>query len=534
MAIDYTKLLPPPPDGLVEEILRQGAFKGTDRVIYKCEYVYNPLTGRKEKMAKCVCTACGDVWYEGWAENYGIYTCEKHIKDKTKMECPNCHSKVTLLHSSHIVEHSCYNNTEWISVFGRIGNKFTVSEYIVIQQFSKNGSKKYVVRNYNAYVFETDRRCAMLQGYRKNINSVTFLEKWWQKSRCSNISDATKYVYPYDKDFTQGTVVENSRLDKYLSCGDELHPVNYLRWWQRQHKIETLMDIGLEKMIHKELIGFNTNRYCNDVVSQLMLDFNWKEKSPFKITGFDRNEMRLVKKYGLSYREVVRFRNYKSNGIPFTDENVLLLLQWSETEVERLNDKGVAVLKTLKYLGEQKKSVSYYLDYIDMAVSIGLDRANPVILFPKNLQHKHDDLVMKIKWNEDEKLKETFHTLADILEEESYNDGDMLLRPARSEKELIVEGKLLKHCVGGYGKSHCEGRSIFFIRKAEEPEKPWYTLQVDLKKGEQLQLHGYENDKNNPVPQKVKDFVTFWLENIFRPFDVKTMKFIEPKTAATA
>lgn len=45
----------------------------------------------------------------------------------------------------------------------------------------------------------------------------------------------------------------------------------------------------------------------------------------------------------------------------------------------------------------------------------------------------------------------------------------------------MQEGATLKHCVGGYAKSHASGRIILFIRHERRPERSWYTLNVDLK-----------------------------------------------------
>lgn len=531
---DYTQMIPPPPEDLVEEILRQGAFEGTDLVIYKAAYAFNPLTDRSERMAKCVCTACGELWYEGWAENYGIQTCDKHIKDWTDWECPHCHTKVKLKHSSHISENSRFNNSEWIVVFEKIENKFVIAEYVIIQKFSKNGDKKYEVKQYNAYIFETDKRCAVLQGYRKNMTSVSFLDHWWQKKKCGTISDATYHIYPYKSDFLKGTTVENSRLDKYIKEDEELHPVNYLRLWQARHKVEVLMDIGLDGLVRHELRGFNTNRYYTYSVTQLFSEFNWKEKSPFKITGYNRREMQLIKKFGLSYSDMVKFKELRERGFKLNEENILIAKQWGFSTVTQMLVQGLKISKTFKYLEKQNKSANYYFDYIDMVKKLELDFENDVVKFPKNLTAKHDELVVMIKWQESKKLVKTFVALSQQLSALSYEKDGFYIRVANSESELIAEGKILGHCVGGYGQSHCEGRSIFFVRKAEEPTVPWYTLQVDIKTGCQLQLHGYLNDRNTPIPQEVKDFVRHWLDNIFVPFDIEKMEFIPQKAAATA
>ncbi len=549
MAIDYTKMISPPPEDLVEKIICQGAFKHTDRVIFNAEYVYVPLTGRKERMAKCHCTACNEEWFELWAEDemgcgrhgrpYGIELNNETVYSGNSWICPECGAVVKLTHISEINPNSRYNKGAYISVFGKIGSSFTVTDYCVIQQFHKDGHKTYQVEKYTAYIFETKKKCVQLQGFEKNFNYVNFRRDWWQKSRCdSAIVDGTCYIYPYDTDFLQGTTMENSRLDKYLDThmdeNNKIFPVKYLRLYQKHNQLETIMDLGLEYMVREEISRLSGS-YYNQSVGEAFKDADWKQKSPYKILGYDRTEMKIIKTAQLAWEPLQKFKIYKNLGIPFTAENINLFRRHGGWEADMIIKANLPLIKTLKYLEKQKQYFSYLEDYWRMAERFGLDTTNPIIRFPKNLRQKHDELVQKIKWNESKKLQETFSQLAEKLDAEKFSDGNICISIAKNEGELITEGRLLNHCVGGYGKNHCEGRSIFFVRRAEQPETPWYTLQVNLKEGKQLQLHGYNNDRDTPIPQEVHDFVDYWLKNVFRRFDVQTMKFIDkPKAAATA
>lgn len=49
----------------------------------------------------------------------------------------------------------------------------------------------------------------------------------------------------------------------------------------------------------------------------------------------------------------------------------------------------------------------------------------------------------------------------------------------KQANDLVDEGKALHHCVGGYIDSVAEGRSlIVFVRRVEEPKKPYVTVEV--------------------------------------------------------
>ena len=71
---------------------------------------------------------------------------------------------------------------------------------------------------------------------------------------------------------------------------------------------------------------------------------------------------------------------------------------------------------------------------------------------------------------------------------------------------------MLHHCVGGYGPTVAKGEScIFFIRRADAPDKPWFTLQVELKTVKELQNHGM---RNCSPTKEVQEFVNRWLAHV--------------------
>ena len=82
----------------------------------------------------------------------------------------------------------------------------------------------------------------------------------------------------------------------------------------------------------------------------------------------------------------------------------------------------------------------------------------------------------------------------------------------RTEEELVDEGAALCHCVGTYGETVARGDScIFFIRRADAPDKAWYTLQVELKTVKEIQNHGL---RNCAPTKEVQEFVDRWLEHV--------------------
>lgn len=536
MDINYASKIPPPPADLVEKLLLMKAFKNTDKIIFKASFVPDIYGGKKERKRLCICTACGEEWYTDWinqGKRYGIYVDYEYPEiyaDGEIMNCPFCGERVKLTHSAHIDPVSPYNPSAVIGIFGNIDDKFTITEYRVTKQFHKNGVITYQTDKWNCYIFESDKKCIALKAWYKNMGGGILLrDEWYQLKRCV-VNDYAEYYYnSITRELTDGTTMENSRLYEYMQTSSQKWPAVYLRYYQKHHRIETLLQIGLIEQVGWEIHNKESRGY--EGISFTWAD--WKEKSPYKIIGFDRTETILIKTKNVMGKHLELLKKAKEKGVATTAQNIEILTATDWYTLERVINGSNEVIKTLKYLEKQQASWHTLRDYWEMSAQQGIDLTNPVYKYPKNLRAAHDRAVIVHKFAIAEQNKATFKKMGQRLSELAFEKDGICIKIAPSEESLVYEGKMLKHCVGRYGKDHCSGRSIFFVRQSEKPDEPWYTLQVELRTGRQLQLHGYNNDFGREIPQEVKNFVTYWLENIFRPFDVQKMKF-KPKHKKTA
>ena len=77
-------------------------------------------------------------------------------------------------------------------------------------------------------------------------------------------------------------------------------------------------------------------------------------------------------------------------------------------------------------------------------------------------------------------------------------------------RRLVAEGRALHHCVGSYIDRVAEGRClIVFVRRVEEPKKPYVT--VEVRDGKIAQIHG---DHNSDPTEEVKKFVDLWSRKV--------------------
>ena len=81
----------------------------------------------------------------------------------------------------------------------------------------------------------------------------------------------------------------------------------------------------------------------------------------------------------------------------------------------------------------------------------------------------------------------------------NYDEENFLIRLPANLSEIVTEGSALHHCVGGYTDRHASGSTtIMFLRRKSEPDKPFYTIEVN--NGNIVQIHGFGNRwlGNNP------------------------------------
>lgn len=185
--------------------------------------------------------------------------------------------------------------------------------------------------------------------------------------------------------------------------------------------------------------------------------------------------------------------------------------------------KHATAEKIYEYL--KNKSINHYTyeDYIRACDWLELDLSDTKVLFPKNFRKYHDDYTKQYDdYHRIQRQKEERDERADIAKRMAdtadrcsyleYRDKKYKVIIARTKKELIHEGSVLHHCVGrmGYDKKQADGTSVIcFIRRYGKLDKPFVTVQVDLKNISVMQCYG---DHDNVV-HDVDGFVKDWMKN---------------------
>lgn len=166
------------------------------------------------------------------------------------------------------------------------------------------------------------------------------------------------------------------------------------------------------------------------------------------------------------------------------------------------------LIRFLKRYGANAEMRRYLIDYLSTAREAGIDLSAPEARLPIDLMEAHDRAVQLR--NEQRYMKERERhekrcgglqgkldkRLPELEKKYCFKFDGLILRPARKLIELIDEGNVLSHCVGGYIDGYASGRTdILFLRQEEEPDKPWRTIEFSPTTGRMIQDRGYKNDR---------------------------------------
>lgn len=263
----------------------------------------------------------------------------------------------------------------------------------------------------------------------------------------------------------------------------------YLLKYEKHPQIEMLAKMGLSHVI-KNLSGI---RWSKHGVAMLGIT---KQELPYLQSGLTLQEYREIRdwclKYKLSTSEAkFTYRFYQViNHSPYHSR-----LEVDITFSPRL----------IRYLCNKDVSIYDYVDMIEAKEELGLPNENKY-LYPDDFMAMHDFLNKRVRVKKSEELTKKIAERAKELMKLSVERNGILIKPLLTQDELIVEGKRLHHCVGGYADRVARGETaIYTIRRVDNPDNPLATLELRDKRVIQVR-----SDYNRVPPEDVQTFVKQW------------------------
>lgn len=262
---------------------------------------------------------------------------------------------------------------------------------------------------------------------------------------------------------------------------------------------------------------------------------DWKARRPSAMLGLNRQQLKEC--LGAEVKDEVRDLYIRRGAAAGLSMMECKTLDQVAAIPEQLLKCGKDPHKILRYLEKENETWYTLQDYWSMQKRLGVDvQADPALEWPRRLRAAHDRAQSAVRYKADAKKEAEFAAMTARLQGLVWEHDGICIRPAASIRELVEEGTVLHHCVGGYGPAHCAGRCIFFIRHTRRPERSWFTLNVDVNAKKILQNHGYGNEwahgKRLHIPRAVEEFVELWEKEVLRPWTLPPGKGAGQKAKA--
>lgn len=312
-------------------------------------------------------------------------------------------------------------------------------------------------------------------------------------------------------DEMQGTIFQYSAMKEYAAAVRDFNPKDYLERYQQIPQIEMLVKLNLIRVVENLVEG-----YCGIIAGQYT-------KRPDEFLGIRKERVKLLaeQKGDIQLLEVMKVENRM--GQNWTDDQ---LKQLSETRLGRgqieLATQYMSIQQLINRISKYarceygtecssaeeriRQVASTYADYLSMRVALGYDLKNTVYQQPRNLEAAHEKMVLESNKKEiDKRLAEVAGKFPMIRKNYRklrskyfYEDEKFLIRPARSAEEIVIEGRILHHCVGGdnYLRKHNDGATyILMLRSQEDQETPYITVEIRGEEPSIIQWYGAHDKK---------------------------------------
>lgn len=452
---------------------------------------------KEKKRTTYSCTACGcSSWKKkGW-------------KHGEKTVCPKCGQPVT--------------------VNSRQQEKTRKAPVVILQQYSE----KWVERQFNAVckwtageksiqLYEQCRaiipkgQCWGKVWYGLLPEADEFEQDFWDKNP-QNKRFLSSYLFPGNlQEVLKCGDLERSGMDILANRGEKFNVNKFITTFHKRPYLEYLAKAGLSRLV-AEIV--DTYGWWGDPGT--ICTYGQSLQGALQLNGNRVNRMKQING-GLRALEWLQYEEAMETKISQESLEYIQRKNVSLDDCEDILKELISVNRMVNYMKKQKvapnKLAITWRDYLRMAKDEGMDTTDDIVRLPKDLKARHDYLVELGNKRKDEERLKGYKKLDKQIQKRIpeaaryfWEDDKYMIIPAGTCEELMTEGRTLHHCVGRddhYMKKMAAGTSwILFLRKKENLEKAYYTVEIDMKDDRILQYYSeFDRQPDKGIISKVLD-----------------------------
>ena len=478
--------------------------------------------------------------YEGYCTHCETISVVDTVKHKSKTFCPYCKEYVEIRCTSYsrkyFVQQGYFMRFEQSVIDGSL----VARGLYAVRDLSKDYKSKPIYKDKDYYIFTPKPVRASLRSVWYSLGEGK-ISSWYRADGyeiVNSFKEGWDYFnfrgmdfYSMDEQSFKDADKGDLKYSGWESWGQK-EIISYLNMYIKWPCVEYLSKLGFKRLITGYLDGEQTQKTINwrgksltsvlkcskadikvlkDMASKVTFDFLWEMKF-CRDNGVQSIEdiLWLMEIYRAVRRDLVQYVKLQ-NVRRYTEKQYNRRFPEDEYDPEDdpYNEFTQEAHTEQRQWRRLRDIASEWKDYLDMAQKLNMDMNDKLVLFPRDLQREHDKLATLIKVKKSKELKDKIIKRCKELEYLRFQVNGLIIRPAESPAQLMYEGKRLKHCVATYAERHAEGQTtIMFIRKASDPNTPYYTVEIQGKSI--IQCRGYKNCDQTP---EIKEFMELFREH---------------------
>ena len=412
-----------------------------------------------------------------------VFSNKKQTITSNRKECKVIHKK--LAKNTRITFYDCY---KCFVIILCTAKRIEIQSYGFNSRYN-NGIQNIECELVNFELLENDEHIECSQNY--------YLNNHYQFGLCRQYSMGGPYT---------GVIMYENNIDdrlkaiselKYIKWNTPLNIWDIRRFYKYRREIEFLQKINARKLANELMYSY--------LCDMRILNEKWLRKHKHIIKNSDDGFEKII------IEEKIRERNGKV--IPGIEKYI------SHVNFDKI-PRCVGIVHFQNWVMKSDFDFNLYIDYLKLmeACHVQINESNAC---PKDLFKAHRNMVelfnaLEKERNEEEKRKrdeetrKKFEKLTKTRKRmEMKINGFEFILPKKAS-DLVEEGSTLHHCVGTYVEKHAEGKTtIIFIRKAEEREKPLYTMEFAGK--DIIQIRAKYNEK---PPANIFSIAEIWKKKV--------------------
>lgn len=158
-------------------------------------------------------------------------------------------------------------------------------------------------------------------------------------------------------------------------------------------------------------------------------------------------------------------------------------------------------------------------DYHNMAARMKMNTQNEQIAKPKDVKEAHDEMILHIQRGDMEKKAKEIEKKWPKVNEQlkklkkfEFTFGDYKIVAPKDVFDIVAEGTILRHCIHTcdyyFDRIQKNESYLFFLRRSNQPDVPWYTLEVEPSGN--IRQKRTTGDNQNADLQKAVSFLKKW------------------------